>query len=151
METSSALLAFCAGNSPATDEFPAQRPVTRSFDVFFDLRLNKQLSKQWWGRWLETPSRSLWRQCNDGSIIVTPQAQNIPAWQKITSLPVDFFISKLISDCVRLTGSWRGYFSISSIVLSCTLYHKAILMSLLIVIMMTILWYTKMSTLKLVW
>ena len=27
------------------------RPVTRSFDVFFDLRLNKQLSKQWWGWW----------------------------------------------------------------------------------------------------
>ena len=26
--------------------FPSQRPVARSFDVFFDLRLNKQLSKQ---------------------------------------------------------------------------------------------------------
>ena len=34
----SALLAICTGNSPVTDEFPAQRPVTRSFDVFFDLR-----------------------------------------------------------------------------------------------------------------
>ena len=41
METFSALLAICAGNSPVTGEFPAQRPVTRSFDVFFDLRLNK--------------------------------------------------------------------------------------------------------------
>ena len=39
METFSALLAICAGNSPVTGEFPAQRPVTRSFDVFFDLRL----------------------------------------------------------------------------------------------------------------
>ena len=39
METFSALLAICAGNSPAPGEFPAQRPVTRSFDVFFDLRL----------------------------------------------------------------------------------------------------------------
>ena len=29
-----------------TGGFPSQRPVTRSFDVFFDLRLNKQLSKQ---------------------------------------------------------------------------------------------------------
>ena len=48
----SALLAICAGNSPATGEFPAQRPVTRSFDVFFDLRLNEQLSKQWWGWYL---------------------------------------------------------------------------------------------------
>ena len=41
METFSVLLAICAGNSPATDEFPAQWPGTRSFDVFFDLRLNK--------------------------------------------------------------------------------------------------------------
>ena len=46
METFSALLALCAGNSPVTGEFPAQRRVTRSFDVFFDLRLNKWLSKQ---------------------------------------------------------------------------------------------------------
>ena len=46
METFYALLAFCVGNSPVTDEFPSQRPVTRSFDVFFDLRLNKRLSKQ---------------------------------------------------------------------------------------------------------
>ena len=44
METFSALLAICAGNSPVTDEFPTQRPVTRSFDVFFDLRMNKRLS-----------------------------------------------------------------------------------------------------------
>ena len=43
-------------------EFPAQRPVTWSFDVFFDLRLNKRLSKQPWGWWFETPSWSLWRQ-----------------------------------------------------------------------------------------
>ena len=42
-------------------DFPAQRPVTRSFDVFFVLRLNKRLSKQPWGWWFETPSRSLWR------------------------------------------------------------------------------------------
>ena len=44
METFSALLAICAGNSPATGEFPSQRPVTRSFDVFHYLRLNKRLS-----------------------------------------------------------------------------------------------------------
>ena len=44
METFSALLAICAGNSPVPGEFPAQRPVTQSFDVFFDLHLNKRLS-----------------------------------------------------------------------------------------------------------
>ena len=45
MQAFSALLTICAGNSPVPVEFPAQRPVTRSFDVFFDLRLNKWLSK----------------------------------------------------------------------------------------------------------
>ena len=48
METFSAVLALCAGNSSMTGEFPAQRPMTRSFDVFFDLSLNKRLSKQSW-------------------------------------------------------------------------------------------------------
>ena len=65
METFSALLALCAGNSPLTGEFPSQRPVTRSFYVFFDLRLNKRLSKQSWGWWFETPLWSFWCHCND--------------------------------------------------------------------------------------
>ena len=64
METFSAQLAICAGNSPVPGEFPAQRPVTRSFDVFFDSRLNKRLSKQPWGWWFETPAWSLWRHRN---------------------------------------------------------------------------------------
>ena len=54
MEIFSALLALCAGN----------RPVTRNFDIFFDLRLNKQLSKQSWGWWFETLSCPLWRPRN---------------------------------------------------------------------------------------
>ena len=65
METFSALPTLCAGNSPVTDEFPSQRPVTWSFDVFFDLGLNKRLSKHSKRRWFETPSRSVWRHCND--------------------------------------------------------------------------------------
>ena len=65
IETFSALLAICAGNSPVPGEFPTQRPVTRSFDVFFDVRPNKQLSKQSWGWWFETLSPSLWRHRND--------------------------------------------------------------------------------------
>ena len=77
IETFSALLALCAGYSPVTGEFPppppppthphthTQRPVTRSFDVFFDLRLNKRLSKQSWGWWFETPSRSSRHHCNE--------------------------------------------------------------------------------------
>ena len=64
METFSALMAICAGNSPVPGEFPSQRPVTRSFGVFFDLRLNKRLSKQSWGWWFETLSCPLWRHCD---------------------------------------------------------------------------------------
>ena len=60
METFSALLALCV----VTGEFPSQRPVTRSFAIFFHLPLNKRLSKQSWGWWFETPWRSLWRHCN---------------------------------------------------------------------------------------
>ena len=66
MEIFFALIAICAGNSPVTGEFSAQRPVTRSFDVFCvcDLRLNKRLSKQSWGWWFKTLSRPLWRYRN---------------------------------------------------------------------------------------
>ena len=56
---------FVRGNPPVTSEFPSRRPVTRSFDVFFDLCLNKQLSKQSWGWRFEMPLRSLWRHCNN--------------------------------------------------------------------------------------
>ena len=59
METFSAVLAICAGNSPVSSEFPAQRPVTRSFEVFFDLRLIKRLG------WVNTHGAGhLWRHCN---------------------------------------------------------------------------------------
>ena len=64
METFSALLALCGGNSTVPSEFPAQRPVTQSVDVFFDLRLIKRLSKHSRCWWFETLSRPLWRLCN---------------------------------------------------------------------------------------
>ena len=53
------------GKPPVTGGFPSQKLVTWSFDVFFDLHLNKQMSKYWWGWWFETPSRSLWGHCNE--------------------------------------------------------------------------------------
>ena len=65
MEAFSAKLAICAGNSPVNGEFPAQRPVTLSFDVFFDPRLNTWLSKQLWGWWFDTPSCPLWCHSNE--------------------------------------------------------------------------------------
>ena len=65
METFSALLAICVGNSPVLVEFPAQRPVTQNFDILFDLHPNKRLSKQWRGWWFETPSCPFWRHLNE--------------------------------------------------------------------------------------
>ena len=66
METFSVLLALCQGNPPVYGRLPSQRPVTRNFDVFFDLlRLNKRLSKQSRRWWSETPSLWLWRHCNE--------------------------------------------------------------------------------------
>ena len=60
----SALLALCTGNLPPTGELSPRRPVTRSFDVFFDRRLNTRLSKQSRRRWFEMSSPSLWHNCN---------------------------------------------------------------------------------------
>ena len=70
METFSALLVLCAGN---TGEFPSQRPVTRSFDLFFDLSLNKRLSEQSRRRWFEMPSYPLWSHCNVADTPISKQ------------------------------------------------------------------------------
>ena len=58
------LLDLCVGNSPVTGEFPSQRTVW-NFDVFFDLCLNKQLSKQSRCQWFEMQSHSLWHHSNE--------------------------------------------------------------------------------------
>ena len=60
------LTGLLCGDLTGPGEFPAHKPVTRNFDVFFDLRPNKRLSKQPWGRWFETTSWSLRRQCDAG-------------------------------------------------------------------------------------
>ena len=59
MEILSTSLALCEGNPPVTGGFPSQRPVMCSFDVFFDLHLNKHLSKQSRCQWFVMPSHSL--------------------------------------------------------------------------------------------
>ena len=58
METFSMLLAICAGNSLDPGEFPAKRPVTWSFDVFFVCTWIN--GKQSWGWWFEMPLHPLW-------------------------------------------------------------------------------------------
>ena len=64
MKTFSALLAFCAGNSPVTGEFPSQRPVTRSFDFFLWSAPKQTLVQTIETPVIETPSCSLWCHCN---------------------------------------------------------------------------------------
>ena len=109
METFSALLAICAGKSPAISEFPSQRPVTRNFDVFFDLRLNKRLSKQSWGWWFETPSHPLWRHCND-SVEFTQYIHSIST--KYTFVLLCFFLKCYAS---VLSGFIYSYFRVPSL------------------------------------
>ena len=87
METFSALLAICAGNSPAPGEFPAQRPVTRSFHVFFYLRSNNRLSKQWRGWWFEKQSSPLWRHRNDWMW----SSQGVVIGEKVVIMPSPCF------------------------------------------------------------
>ena len=67
------------GEFTGPGEFPTQRPVTRSFDVFLDLRLNKRLNKQSWGWWFETLSRPFWRHRNECSSRASIMAFNSSA------------------------------------------------------------------------
>ena len=114
METFSALLALCAGNSPVTGEFPSQRSVTRSFDVFFDLRLNKRLSKHSWGWCLETPLRSLWRHC-DGLIILWVRANTMS--QHISS-PACKWCCEHIQTETKWSPLCRAHFKMKTVVFS---------------------------------
>ena len=59
---------FVRGIHRSTVNSPHKRPVTRSFDVFFDLHSNKRLGKQWRGWWCGTPCIPLWRHCNEVSV-----------------------------------------------------------------------------------
>ena len=85
--TFSALLALCARNSLVTGEFPSQKPVTRSFAVFFYLRLNKWLSKQSWGWWFKMPSCSLWPHCNEKR-----------CYSRLLGMELHFFLHQAINE-----------------------------------------------------
>ena len=103
------------GEFTGPGEFPAQRPVTRSFDVFFDLRPNKQLSKQPRGWWFETPSWSLWRQRNEYGPCTISNSISLIAWM-IPSLPGAGDLPgdrrqwlSLFYRVWRVTAQWRRY------------------------------------------
>ena len=104
MKIFSAILAICAGiprplcgNSPVPGEFHAQRPVTRSFDVFFYLRLNKRLSKQSRGWWFETPSRSLWRHRNANAQLDSCELASVKFKAKLRNFALKVMYSKMLS------------------------------------------------------
>ena len=91
--TFSALLAICAGNSLVTGEFPAQRPVTRSFDVFFE-RMKKRLSKLWRGWWFETPLCPLLHHCDVNKTVVFI----VNSYRKIRILDIQFTLRMAIGE-----------------------------------------------------
>ena len=64
MEVFPAFRVLCEGNSSLTDGFSSQRPVTRSYDVYFELRQNERLCKKSRHRWFETLLCSSWCHCN---------------------------------------------------------------------------------------
>ena len=107
MERFSSLLACCVGNSPVIGEFPSQRSVTRSFDVFFDVRLNERLNKQSWCWWFETPSCPLWRH---SSLSATLSVAVIPTpWSTCLLFSHGFFL------CMRPANEGRHYIVMSSL------------------------------------
>ena len=81
-EIFSAFLALSEGNSPITGEFPSQRPVMRSLDVFFDLNLNKRSGKPSRRWWFEKPLRSLWRHCKvwNSKFVNTRKTEFLTPW-----------------------------------------------------------------------
>ena len=134
METFSALLAICAGNSPVPGEFPAQRPVTRGFDIFFDLRLNKRLSKQSWGWWFETQPGPLCHHSNEMVDFPTDRWSN--THQHLTEnrlngdKTVNTYGKKLIeltrsNNMVLLNGRMRSYSRSRNSQFTCYKYNGA--------------------------
>ena len=121
---------LCAGNSPVTDEFPIQRPVAWSFDVFFDLCLNKRLSKQSWGWWFEMPSCSLWRHWNviyygvDASMATKVIAVISCEWVSFLNQPE---ISLIATKYVFEKLTWYTALHDSFVVMCSPLWHQWII------------------------
>ena len=112
----SALLALCAGDSPVTGEFPAQRPVTRSFDVFFDLRPNKPMDKQSWGWWFETPPCSPWRHRNGVRIWNDRNHKRYILVRK----PRNLLLSPVVTHTLNLREWWLSLIKLSNMVMKWT-------------------------------
>ena len=84
---------LCAVPTTVTGEFPSQKPVTRIFDVFFDLRPNKRSGKESWGWWFGTPLCSLWRYCNVNRSADWYGSGLFPKWSSIYDMGAQFSIA----------------------------------------------------------
>ena len=99
---------YLCGEFTGPGYFPTQRPVTRSFDVFFNLRLNKRLSKQWWGWWFETLSRPLWRHRNEFGQYSKSSDTNFSS----NLISEQIIVNKMglgVSWCLMMISSWPFY------------------------------------------
>ena len=97
IETFSALLALYEWNPPLTGGFPSQRPVRGTLIFFFDLCLNKRLSKQPRRRWFETPSRSPWRHYSDSRLKWCTISHHIVTQRSISSMTLTINTTRHIS------------------------------------------------------
>ena len=86
--------ARCAGNSSVSGEIPLTKASDAELDVFYDQRLNTRLSKQSWGWWFETLSRSLWRYCNEPLVFKE-------YWKAQNPKPSPFLHNRNSSFCVQ--------------------------------------------------
>ena len=117
MGTFSALLALTEIHRSPVDSPHKGQSMTRSFDVFFDLRLNKRLSKKKSRRcWFETPSRSLWRHCNDehASLWCDYYANTLEQSQENIGYHMTYITG--ISLCMRPANKRGGYNVTSSLI-----------------------------------
>ena len=105
------------GELTGPGEFPAQRLVTRSFDVFFDLSLNKRLSKQSRGCWFETQSHPLWRHCNCPEVMYISTRPDI---LKISTHFLRYLLSMTKPDKAKNKNTFSSAFNIHDLCLSVT-------------------------------
>ena len=103
--TFSALLTLCAENSVVTGEFPSQRPLTRNFEVFFDLHLKTRVSKQSRRWWFEKPSRSFWRTVMS---LVHCEGHLPVEWPEMQCLNISFVAipNYMFGETVELSAIW---------------------------------------------
>ena len=105
METFSVVLALSEGNPPVTGEFPSQKPVTRIFDVFFDLCLSRGMSKQSRRRWFQTSLRSLWRHWN--AMLHEPKTKPL-----LQPMMTEIYMAIIITDPADFLKHWYSVCSL---------------------------------------